>query len=70
MENRKEFTFPSADGRTAIHAVEWHPEREPAGIFWKRRREIALFSGAICRFFAKNNGVVSRKRLNYGMKTG
>ena len=32
MENRKEFTFPSADGRTAIHAVEWHPEREPAGV--------------------------------------
>jgi len=29
-------------------------KREPAGIFWKRRREIALFSGAICRFFAKN----------------
>lgn len=32
MENRKEFTFPSADGRTAIHAVEWHPAGEPAGI--------------------------------------
>ncbi len=27
MENRKEFIFPSADGRTAVHAVEWHPDR-------------------------------------------
>ena len=25
---RNEFTFPSADGRTAIHAVEWLPEGE------------------------------------------
>ena len=23
---RNEFTFPSADGKTAIHAVEWLPE--------------------------------------------
>ena len=22
---RNEFTFPSADGKTAIHAVEWLP---------------------------------------------
>ena len=25
---RSEFTFPSADGRTAVHAVEWLPEGE------------------------------------------
>jgi alpha-beta hydrolase superfamily lysophospholipase len=24
----REFTFPSADGKTAIHAVEWLPEGE------------------------------------------
>jgi len=23
---RNEFTFPSADGRTGIHAVEWTPD--------------------------------------------
>ena len=23
---KREFTFPSADGKTAIHAVEWLPE--------------------------------------------
>ena len=23
---RDEFTFPSADGKTQIHAVEWRPE--------------------------------------------
>ena len=29
---RNEFTFPSADGRTAIHAVEWTPETEPRAV--------------------------------------
>lgn len=38
MENRKEFTFPSADGRTAIHAVEWHPAGEPGRYFADRAR--------------------------------
>ena len=33
MENRKEFYFPSSDGRTQIHAVEWYPaDVEPIGI--------------------------------------
>lgn len=26
---KREFTFPSADGKTAIHAVEWLPEGAP-----------------------------------------
>lgn len=29
---RNEFTFPSADGRTAIHAVEWTPETAPRAV--------------------------------------
>lgn len=29
---RNEFTFPSADGKTAIHAVEWLPEGQPAAV--------------------------------------
>ena len=29
---RNEFTFPSADGKTAIHAVEWAPEEAPRGV--------------------------------------
>ena len=28
---KREFTFPSADGKTAIHAVEWLPEGAPPG---------------------------------------
>ena len=33
MANRKEFYFPSADGKTRIHAVLWTPERAPVGVF-------------------------------------
>ncbi len=29
---RNEFTFPSADGRTAVHAVEWLPEDRPRAV--------------------------------------
>lgn len=29
---RNEFTFPSADGRTAIHAAEWAPETAPRAV--------------------------------------
>lgn len=33
MANRKEFYFPSSDGKTNIHAVEWTPDGEPVGVF-------------------------------------
>lgn len=29
---RNEFTFPSADGKTAIHAVEWLPDESPKAV--------------------------------------
>lgn len=29
---KKEFFYPSADGKTKIHAVEWRPEKEPVGV--------------------------------------
>ena len=29
---RKEFTFPSADGKTAIHTVEWLPLQDPRAV--------------------------------------
>ena len=29
---RNEFTFPSADGKTAVHAVEWLPEGQPKAV--------------------------------------
>ena len=33
MANRKEFYFPSCDGKTQIHAVEWTPEGEAKGVY-------------------------------------
>ncbi|MBE7005295.1 MAG: alpha/beta hydrolase [Ruminococcaceae bacterium] len=33
MPNRKEFYFPSSDGITKIHAIEWTPEGEPKGVY-------------------------------------
>ena len=33
MANRKEFYFPSSDGKTSIHAVEWLPEGKPIGVY-------------------------------------
>ena len=32
MANVSHFTYPSADRRTQIHAMQWRPEGEPAGI--------------------------------------
>ncbi len=29
---RSEFAFPSADGKTGIHAVDWTPETAPRGV--------------------------------------
>ena len=29
---RSEFVFPSADGKTGIHAVDWTPETAPRGV--------------------------------------
>lgn len=33
MVNKKEFHFPSSDGKTQIHAVEWTPEGEIKGVY-------------------------------------
>lgn len=69
MENRKEFTFPSADGRTAIHAVEWHPEREPAGVLQIAHgvAEYALRYEPFARFLnAHGFLVVANDHLGHG----
>ena len=29
---KREFTYPSSDGRTQIHAIEWSPETEPKAV--------------------------------------
>ena len=33
---KREFTFPSADGKTAIHAVEWLPEGTPRAVLQEK----------------------------------
>jgi alpha-beta hydrolase superfamily lysophospholipase len=30
--NKKEFYYPSTDGKTQIHAIRWEPEGEPKAI--------------------------------------
>ena len=30
--NKKEFYYPSSDGKTRIHAVEWSPDESPKAI--------------------------------------
>ena len=70
MENRKEFTFPSADGRTAIHAVEWHPAGEPAGILQIAHgvAEYALRYEPFARFLnAHGFLVVANDHLGHGL---
>ena len=69
MENRKEFTFPSANGRTAIHAVEWHPAGEPAGILQIAHgvAEYALRCEPFARFLnAHGFLVVANDHLGHG----
>ena len=69
MENRKEFTFPSADGKTAIHAVEWHPAGEPAGILQIAHgvAEYALRYEPFARFLnAHGFLVVANDHLGHG----
>ena len=69
MEKRKEFTFPSADGRTAIHAVEWHPEGEPTGILQLAHgvAEYALRYEPLARFLnARGFLVVANDHLGHG----
>lgn len=33
MANRREFYFPSSDGKTSIHAIEWMPDCAPVGVY-------------------------------------
>ena len=32
MANCKEFYYPSSDGTSRIHAVEWTPDGDPIGV--------------------------------------
>lgn len=69
MENRKEFTYPSADGRTQIHAVEWRPEGEPTAVLQIAHgvAEYALRYEPFARFLtARGFLVVANDHLGHG----
>lgn len=70
MENRKEFYFPSSDGKTQIHAVEWTPEAEPAGVLQIAHgvAEYALRYEPFARFLnARGFVVVANDHIGHGL---
>ena len=71
MENRKEFYFPSSDGHTQIHTVEWRPvEGDPIGILQIAHgvAEYALRYDAFAQFLcAKGFLVVANDHIGHGL---
>ena len=66
---RNEFTFPSADKKTAIHAVEWLPEGQPAAVLQISHgvAEYCLRYEPFAEFMtALNFAVVSQGQLGLG----
>ena len=55
MPERKEFYFPSSDGRTSIHAVEWTPDGAARGVLQIAHgvAEYALRYDPFARFLAE-----------------
>ena len=70
MENPKEFYFPSCDGKTSIHAVEWYPETEPVGVLQIAHgvAEYALRYDAYARFLNSHGFiVVANDHIGHGL---
>ena len=70
MANRKEFYFPSSDGKTSIHAVEWLPEGEPVGVYQIAHgvAEYALRYEPFAEFLnAKGFVVVANDHIGHGL---
>ena len=70
MANYKEFYFPSSDGRTSIHAVEWTPESAPVGVFQIAHgvSEYALRYAPFAEFLcSKGLAVVANDHLGHGL---
>lgn len=70
MENRKEFYFPSSDGMTQIHAVEWGIAQRPVGVLQIAHgvAEYALRYEPFARFMnAHGFIVVANDHLGHGL---
>ena len=70
MANRKEFYFPSSDGKTSIHAVEWLPEGDPIGVYQIAHgvAEYALRYEPFAEFLnAKGFVVVANDHIGHGL---
>ncbi|MBE6910725.1 MAG: alpha/beta hydrolase [Ruminococcaceae bacterium] len=69
MANRKEFYFPSSDGKTSIHAVEWTPDGEARGVYQIAHgvAEYALRYEPFAEFLAdKGFVVVANDHIGHG----
>ncbi len=69
MAERKEFYFPSSDGKTSVHAVEWLPEGEAAGVLQLAHgvAEYALRYEAFASFLAAHGfAVFANDHIGHG----
>ncbi len=70
MPERKEFYFPSSDGRTSIHAVEWTPDGAARGVLQIAHgvAEYALRYDPFARFLAERGfAVVANDHIGHGL---
>lgn len=70
MEKRHEFTYPSADGKTDIHAVAWYPDGEPAAVLQIAHgiAEYALRYEPFARFLTAHGFLVAANdHLGHGL---
>ena len=70
MVNRKEFYFPSSDGATRIHAVEWSPEGAARGVYQIAHgvAEYALRYEPFAEFLTeKGFAVVANDHIGHGL---
>ena len=70
MENRKEFYFPSSDGITQIHAIEWGCAEHPVGVLQIAHgiSEYALRYEPFARFLnARGFIVVANDHIGHGL---
>ncbi|MCR5825052.1 MAG: alpha/beta hydrolase [Oscillospiraceae bacterium] len=70
MVNRKEFYFPSTDGKTNVHAVVWTPDGAPVGVYQIAHgvSEYALRYAPLAQFLCdKGLVVVANDHLGHGL---
>ena len=67
---KREFTFPSSDGKTAIHAVEWLPEGTPRAVLQIAHgvsEYVLRYEDFACRLTERGFAVVGNDHLGHGL---